>query len=144
MARIGTRKLILEIDGTEYSAEVSKAVVTSGEGDTDFLTFADARAGGKREYRLEFTAAQDAATAANSFAPSLWSMVFNEAGSDVPITIAPYGNAVPTATEPHFTAIATISEPDGDFLGGEADISPTAAMLFECSWVLAAKPVKVI
>jgi hypothetical protein len=137
MAQIGTRKLKIEIDGTEYSAESSNVRFTSAEGDTDFTTFADAAAGGSRQYALEGTFAQDAA------AGSVWSMVFDEVGTDVPVTLMPYGNATPTAAEPHFTATVTVKEPDGDFLGGEANASTTAKMTFDIAFPATARPVKV-
>lgn len=137
MAALGTRLLKIEVDGTDYTAQVSKAVIVSGESDSDFLTFADAAAGGGREYRLEFTAVQDTETG------TLWDEVFSNPGDTVPITLVPYGNAVASATQPHFTANATITEPDGDFLGGEADSSTSARFTFECSWVLDGKPAKV-
>lgn len=138
MAQIGTRKLKLEVDGAEYTAEASNARFTSGEGDTDFVTFADAAAGGSREYRFEFTAAQDAA------AETLWTLMFTNPGDEVVVTLMPYGNAAPSATEPHFTATAVVSEPDGDLLGGEANVSTTAKMTWEGSWVLTGKPAPVI
>lgn len=136
MGQLGTRKLKIEIDGTEHTAEVSKAVVTSGESDSDFLTFAGAAAGG-RAYKLNIVGVQDAANG------SLWREVWDNAGDEVPVTLMPYGNAVPSATEPHYTATATISEPDGDFLGGEADSSTSARFTFEVEWDLAAKPTEV-
>lgn len=137
MAAIGTRKLKIEIDGIEHTAVVSNARITSAESDSDFLSFADAAAGGARDYALALTLAQDAATG------SLWSKIFDNAGTDVPVTLMPYGNAVASTAEPHFTATATISEPDGDLLGGEANASNTAKMTVEVSWSLLAKPVKV-
>lgn len=136
MAAIGTRLMKIEVDGTDFTAQVSSARITSGEGDTDFVTFADAAAGGAREYRLEFTAVQDAETG------TLWDEVFSNAGDTVPVTLMPYGNATPTTAEPHFEMSAIISEPDGDLIGGEADASATARMTIECSWVLTGKPVK--
>lgn len=136
MAGIGTRLLELEIDGENYTAEVSKAVITSGEGDTDFVTFADAKAGGKREYRLELTIVQDAETG------SLWDKVWSAAGTTVPFSVNPYGNEVPSPAQPHFTGNATITEPDGDLIGGEADASTTARNVVEVSWVCDGKPVK--
>lgn len=137
MAALGTRSLKIKIGATEYTAQVSKVVVTSGEADSDFVTFADAAAGGAREYRLEFTAVQDHTTG------TLWDQVFSSPGTVASCKLNPYGAATATATEPHFTFNATITEPDGDFIGGEADASTSARMTFECSWVLAAKPVKV-
>jgi hypothetical protein len=137
MAALGTRSLVLSIGGTDYTAQVSKAVITSGESDSDFTTFADAAAGGAREYRLEFTAVQDMATS------TLWDKVWTSAGTSVAFILKPYGNAAASVSQPHYTGNATITEPDGDFIGGEADSSTSARMTFEVSWVLDAKPTKV-
>lgn len=137
MAALGTRLLKIEIDGTEYTAQVSVAKITSAESDADFTTFADAAAGGARDYFLEFTAVQDAASG------TLWSEVFTSAGDEVPCVLMPYGNATPTVGEPHFEFDAVITEPDGDFIGGEANKSTSARFTFEGKWPLAAKPTKV-
>lgn len=137
MAGIGTRLLKIEIAGTEYTAQVSKAVITSNPSDADFTTFADAAAGGARDYALNFVAVQDAA------ASTLWSKVFADPGDTVACTLMPYGNASPSVGEPHFEFDAVISEPDGDYLGGEANSSTTSRMTFECNWALEAKPTKV-
>lgn len=137
MAGIGTRLLKITIGGTDYTAQVAKAVITSGESDSDFVTFADAAAGGARAYRLEFTAVQDAATG------SLWDKVWTASGTSVACVLKPYGNAAASLTQPHYSFNATVVEPDGDFIGGEADKSTTAMMTVECSWPLDAKPVKI-
>lgn len=136
MAALGTRLLKISIGASDYTAQVSKAVVTAGESKADFVTFADAAAGGSREYQLEFKAVQDATTG------TLWDKVFTAAGTSVACILMPYGNAVASATQPHFTFDAIVTEPDGDFIGGEADSSTSARFVFECAWVLAAKPVK--
>lgn len=137
MAAIGTRLLTLEIDGTAYTAQVSAVTIESAESDSDFITFADAASGGARDYTLNFTAVQDAASG------TLWTEVFENSGDTVPFTVAPYGNAVPSASEPHFEGSAIISDPDGALLGGEADVSASARMTIECSWKCTAKPTKV-
>ena len=139
MAAIGTRKLKIQIGEppVEYNMDVSRAEITSGETDSDFVSFADAAAGGGRDYALEITAVQDAATA------SLWDKVWTAAGTEVPVTMVPYGNAAPTATEPHFDMTAIISEPDGTLLGGEADASATNRFTFEVEWKLTGKPTRV-
>lgn len=134
MARLGTRKLKIEIDGTPYTAQVSKAVFGSAEGDSDFVTFEDASKGGKRDYALSITAEQ------NLENNSLWRKVWDKAGTDVPVTVIPYGNLAPSVLEPHVKATCTISEPDGDFLGGEANASSTAAFTIEVSWACTEKP----
>jgi hypothetical protein len=134
MGDIGTRKLTLEIDGDAVAAEVSNVRITSGEADSDFVTFEEAAAGGARDYALAITLKQDAATG------SLWRRIFDDAGDDVPYIVAPYGNAVASASQPHFTGTCTITEPDGDLLGGEANKSNTARMTIEVSFPCTAKP----
>ena len=76
-------------------------------------------------------------------AASLWSKVFDAAGTTVPVTLMPYGNAVASVAEPHFTASVVITEPDGDFLGGEANASTTAKFTFDFAFTCVAKPVRV-
>jgi hypothetical protein len=137
MAQLGTRSLVLTIGGTDFTASLLKAVITTGEADSDIETFATAAAGGAREYRLEFTAIQDLATT------TLWDKVWTSAGTSVAFLLKPYGNAAASVTQPHYSGNATITEPDGDFIGGEADRSTSNRFTFECSWVLDAKPTKV-
>jgi hypothetical protein len=138
MAGVGTRLLKLEVDGNAAEDEVSRAVITTGEADSDFVTFAQAAAGGSRQYNLEFTAAQDLV------ADTLWDMIWSAPGTEVAFTIMPYGNAVASPTQPHFTGTAVVTEPDGDFIGGEADISTSARMTVEAVWPLTGKPTKVV
>src|SRR5688500_3317786 len=114
MAQLGTRKLTLTIDTVARTAEVSAVRLVSAEADSDFVTFADADAGGLRQYNLTFTAVQDPS------AGSLWDEVWENTGNDVPFVLAPNGGPV-GADKPTFTGTATITEPDGDLLGGEAN-----------------------
>lgn len=137
MARLGTRKLLVEIDGVEYSAQVSNCRIVGAEADSDFVTFADAAAGGKRDYTLAFTAEQNLDTT------SLWSQMWDSAGDTVPVTIMPEGNEEPSVAAPHFQGNVVISEPDGDLLGGEANADPTAAFTFEAEWRFTARPTKI-
>ena len=138
MAAIGTRKLTLSIDSDEVAPEVSTVEIRSAESDSDFVSFADAAAGGGRTYTLALTMTQDAA------AGSLWSRVWSELGTTVDIVARPYGNATPTATEPHFEGSVIISEPDGALLGGEADASPSNRFTVEVEWEFVAKPTRVV
>jgi hypothetical protein len=137
MAALGTRALVLTVGGTDYTAQVSKVSITSAETDSDFTTFADAAAGGARDYKLEFTGVQDTATG------TLWDKVWASAGTSVAYILKPSGNATATVAQPHYSGNAIITEPDGDLLGGEADASATARFTFECAWALTAKPTKV-
>lgn len=134
MAAIGTRLLQLEIDGDEYSVELTNARLAPTDADSDTVTFADAAAGGSKDWHLQGTAVQDAATG------SLWRKVFDESGTTVPYVLIPYGNATPTVSQPHFTGEVTIAAPDGDFLGGDANASATAKLTFDIDWVCTAKP----
>lgn len=137
MSGLGTRLLKLSIDGDDVTAEVSKAVITSNDAGSDFTTFADAAAGGAREYRLEFTAVQDPVTAA-----SVWRKVWDSAGDSVDFILNPVGGVAAGPANPMYSGTVTITEPDGDLLGGSADKSTTARFTFDCAWVCDAKPVE--
>lgn len=137
MAAIGTRLLKLSIGGSDVTAQISVAKITTGESDADFVTFADAAAGGARDYKLVFTAVQDAVTG------TMWDRVWSSAGTTVAGILMPYGNTTASTTQPHFSFNAIITEPDGDLLGAEADPSATARAVIECEWALTAKPTKV-
>ncbi len=136
---LGTRTLKATIDGVVRSADVSKCSITSKPADSDFTSFADALAGGKRDYGLKFTCTQDPADTT-----SLWYVMWTKAGTDVDIEIVPYGGTVISATNPKLTGTVTVVEPDGDILGGDADPSTTARMTLDMEWKFTAKPVRVI
>lgn len=138
MAAIGTRKLTLTIDGDEVAPEVSTATVASKESKSDFVSFADAAAGGSREYSLKLKFVQDAASG------SLWDQVWSHAGDDLAVVVRPYGNATASASEPHFHGTVTVTEPDGDLIGGDADASTSARFVTEVEWVFTAKPTRVV
>lgn len=136
---LGTRSLKLDIDGVEYTADVSKVSIESAAADSDFVSFADAKAGGRREYTLKFTATQDPADAA-----SIWNTIWTQAGEEIDVEVNPYGGAAPTAATPTFTGTVIITEPDGTLLGGEADPSTTARFTMDLEWKFTAKPTKVV
>ena len=136
MAAIGARKLIIDIDGTEYQAEVTSADISGAEADSDTVTYAEANSGGGRDYALNITLLQDAATG------TLWSEIFDNAGADAAVTLIFYGNETASTEQPHFTTTATISEPDGVLLGGAASTSVTARQTITVAWSCT-RPVKV-
>lgn len=137
MARINKRSAKILIESVDVSDQLTNFRLTSAETDSDFVTFADAAAGGARDYAVAGTCSQDAD------ADSFWSYMFDAAGDEVDFVYKPYGNATPSLTEPHFTFTAVVKEPDGDLLGGDADASTTAVQATEFEWPLLAKPVKV-
>jgi hypothetical protein len=138
MAAIGTRNLTLSIDGDDVTAEVSSATITSADSKADFVSFADAAAGGSREYALKLKFIQDATNT------SLWNQIWAHAGETVAVIVRPYGNIAASATQPFFEGTVTITEPDGDMLGGDADASTSARFVVEVSWIFTAKPLRVI
>lgn len=138
MSFAGTRLLKIKIGATEYNASLSSVKIVSGDSDSDFVTFADAAAGGGRTYKLQFTAAADYA------ASTLWDQVFSNAGTSVACVLNPYGVATFTAANPGFSFNAVITEPNGDFIGTDADKSVTALATFSCEWTLTAKPTRVV
>lgn len=140
MTAFGTRALVFRLGSTptDYSAAVSDVRIKSAESDSDFVTFADAAAGGARKYTLVLTMAQDNATT------SLWYQIWSAAGTDVAYEVWPNGrpgSGTASATQPKFSGTVTISEPDGDLLGGEADKSNTKKFTTEVEWECLAKPV---
>ncbi|MDE0778181.1 MAG: hypothetical protein OSB43_18020 [Nocardioides sp.] len=145
MRELGTRVLALRVDAPNsasdpyaattvferQAAQVSRVVVTSAAPDPEMTTFGD-KAAGARLYRLDFIAVQDLASS------SLWQTVWQHTGEVVPIELYPEGVSIGLSSK--FTMEARISEPDGDFIGGDADASPTSRFRFACSWALQAKP----
>jgi hypothetical protein len=137
VAAIGTRSLTVLLDTVEVAPAVSSVTIDASASDSDFVSFADAAAGGSRQYVLKFTAVQD------PVANSLWDKIWVKAGTDVAVLVRPFGNATATPTQPHFSGTVNIREPDGTLLGGDADPSTTARFTVECEWPFAAKPTRV-
>jgi hypothetical protein len=131
---IGTRKTVLKIASTDFSDSISKCAIVASEKDSDFMSFAEALAGGARDYTLALTIRQDTAAA------SLWYYAWSQAGTDVAVEFWPNGGTTESATLPKITGTVTVREPDGDFLGGEANKSSTAVNTIDVEWQFTAKP----
>ncbi len=141
MAEYGTRSLVLRIGGTDYSAAVNKARIVSGETDSDFISFEDARNGGGRKYKLAFNVKQDDAASA------LWFYVWGSNGQTVAYELWPNGrpgSGVASPAQPKFSGTVVVMEPDGDLIGGDADPSTTKVFQTELEWDCTAKPVRAI
>lgn len=137
MARVTPRLIALEVDSVDRSNEVSKAEITAAATSSDFVTFAEARAGGGRDYALAMTIAQDHASA------TLWDLIWTGSGEEVDGVYAPYGNETPTVSQPHYGFTAIVAEPDGRLLGAEANSSTTAVATIDVTWALTGKPTKI-
>jgi hypothetical protein len=132
---VGTRKTEFYLDGVNYTDEVSSVVLSSGGTDSDFVSFAEALAGGGRDYTLKLKIRQDLDTA------SLWYTIWDSAGDDLDYEFWPAGGSpTPSATTPLFSGTVTISEPDGDLVGGDADTNPRAVNTVEVEWMCTDKP----
>lgn len=130
--RIKGAALQLTIASTDYYADITACTITNEEADGDVTTFADAAAGGTRKYLMNITGIQSTDTA------SLWSYIWDNAGTTATYVYAPHGNAVASATKPHFTGSVVIGPPP--VIGGEAGASNT--YIFESVWECTAKPTK--
>ncbi|HWI43267.1 MAG TPA: hypothetical protein VNS81_06575 [Nocardioides sp.] len=131
MGHIGARSLLLAIDGIDYTADVSRAVVRSFPdeavplerwsvpGDVDLRP---------RRNALDLTFAQDAASGA------LWNLAWDQHGEQVAFHLAPYGNEIATLGEPHFAGTVWVIQPDGDILGGQATPSRNSVLTVQISW----------
>jgi hypothetical protein len=135
----GTRLLTLEIDGEEWEGAVTGVRIQSAASDSDITTFYDAANGGSRQYTLAFTVVNDYQ------ADTLWDKAFSNAGDTVAFKIRPYGNAASvSSTKPGFSGNCVIAEPDGDFIGGDANVSTTARQTSDFAWICTAKPTRIV
>lgn len=133
MTRIGSRSLLLAIDGTDCTDDVSKALITSTSKGT-VSAFVDGRMTEVeiREYRLEVITPQDPA--------ALWGFVWANAGTLQDFYLAPYGNPTASADQPHWSGVLSLTEPDGDFLGGSANASRRTVQTVSLSLLILGRP----
>jgi hypothetical protein len=140
MPDVNTRHCVLIVDSIDCTDSVSRAEVTSAESDSDFVSFAQAAAGGARDYALALTMKQ------NTSSTTLWDLMWSQAGEEVPVVVWPNGKPVgdtPSPTQPKFTGTVTVKDPDGTVLGGEANASTTARQVSEVEWLFTEKPLRV-
>lgn len=138
MPDIGSRALKLKVGATDFTSEVSKVRIKVANTDSDFVSFADAAAGGAKDYVLAITLKQ------NTAAASLWYYAWSQTGQDVAVEVWPNGGTVPSATNPKFTGTVTVVPPDGDLLGGDANPSNSVKYTVDLEWKFTAKPTLVI
>jgi hypothetical protein len=138
VAALGSNRLTILVNSVERAAEVSTVKITSADTSADFVSFADAAAGGGKDWFLELTAVQDPGSAT-----SIWSLAWLTSGTEYAVIVRPYGNAVATATQPHFTGNVLVELPD-DVLGGDADASTSQRWTSDMKWPFTAKPTKVV
>lgn len=113
MAKYKGKDLSLTIDGEEVNVEATSVTLENEEADTDAVTFAELGSGNPVQWFFTITAVADYGTG------SLWTNLWDNAGSEVPFVFKPYGNSTATTAQPHFTGDAVIvSKPP---IGGTAN-----------------------
>lgn len=135
MSRVGTRSLLLAVDGIDYTDAVSSVVLaTRQRSGPRLLGEPDYEHGGQRGYQLALTVAQDTA------ADSLWSLVRTNPSTLVPFYLVPHGNWAASAAEPHYSGQAFLNGPDGTLLGGQAASSRRRVLTVEMVWPVQGEP----
>lgn len=144
MTAIGGRKPNIKITGGSPSSLLFAGYLTNArwnaaDSESDTITFADANAGGSKDWFFQGSALQDDGADANAFA----TFVENNVGAEVLVTHMPQGNTTASTTQPHRARSCTVAEFDGDFFGGEANTSQSFKNTFDFSWAAVGKPAKV-
>lgn len=105
------KNLSLTVDGIQFSADGTSVVMDSEDADTESTTFAELQNGTPQQWFFQLTTLQDYA------ATTFWTMLWDNAGSDVAFVFQPKGG--PTdAAHPEFTGMLTI--PRKPSVGGDA------------------------
>jgi len=124
--RIKGTGLVLKIDGTDYYAECVSAVLENEEATAAVTTFADAAAGGARQFYFSIAAIQSPDNV------SLWSKIWENTGDIANYIFAPTGVLTPGTNNPVFTG--TIKIPVKPTIGGTASATGeyTFTTRFDC------------
>ena len=131
MAKYRGKDLSLTVDGVEFNLEGTTIVLENEEADTDAVTFAELASGTPLTWFFSVTAVADYGTG------SVWSMLWDEAGNEVPYVFKPYGNSTASTSQPHFTGNVTIDAKPP--VGGTAN----EVFTFEARLTCTAEPTRV-
>lgn len=101
--RIKGQKLGFQINGRAVWPDVSEAEL-SPSSDDSFATFGSILAGGTP---MQLKVSGIVSTAATS----LWRLLFDNVGKELPFDFAPNGNDVPTDDQPHYIGRVIIKQP---------------------------------
>ena len=100
--RIKAQNIIFKIDGTDYECDANMIELTLGDAPGDVQTFCETRVGG--EWALQI----DGITSGTS--TSLYRILWDNFGTEVPFVIAPNGNTTPVSNAPHYEGVAILNE----------------------------------
>ncbi len=101
-ARIKAQNIIFKIDGTDYACDANMVDLSLGDAPGDVQTFCEVRVGG------EWSLALEGITSGTS--TSLYRVLWDNFGTEVPFVIAPNGNTTPVANAPHYEGVAVFNE----------------------------------
>lgn len=127
MAKYKGKDLSLTIDGNEVNLEGTSVLLENEDADTDAITFAELASGTPKQWFFTISAIADYE------AGSFWSLLWDNAGTDVPFVFRPLGTAT---GKPEFGGTATIiAKPP---VGGSAN----EVFTFEARLDVSGEPVK--
>ena len=123
----GKQGLIFKLAATDYAADVTTISLSNEDSDSDVVTFADAAAGGTKQWFFE-----GEAVAGTDSTGALWRYLWGATGTaTVAYVYAPNGNATPSVAKPHFTGTATIGAKPP--IGGDAGSTWTFEFRIDCN-----------
>ena len=102
-ARIKGKKLGFKLNDRDVWPDMNEAEMSPSDSDST-ATFGSIGAGGT-QMKLKVAGIVSTASA------SLWRLLFDNVGKDIPFVFAPHGNATPPADPPHSVGTCTISTP---------------------------------
>ena len=94
-------------------------MMASEDAAADVTTFADANAGGSRDWFFTVSGIQSTDSA------SFWMAMWDNPGDEVSFVYAPHGNASPSSSQPHFTGTVRLPARGAFQLGGDASSDGT-------------------
>lgn len=116
--RLTGSQLSLELDNAEYNLDISEYEYSEEDKDSGTITFADAAGGSTSSGKLKCVFIQSLDS------DSLHQVLMDNPGkTEVPFTLAPFGNDTPTTSQPHFTGTLNFPRlrPSLGIKAGEAD-----------------------
>jgi hypothetical protein len=100
--RIKAQNIVFEIGGVDYACDATAVNLELGDAPGDVRTFCEVSVGKQWALTLDGITSGDSA--------SLYRVLWDNYGTEVAFTIAPYGNASATATQPHYEGTVVFSE----------------------------------
>ena len=100
--RIKAQNIDFKIDGTNYSCDANMIELSLGDAPGDVQTFCEKRVGGEWALQLDGITSGDAA--------SLYRILWDNFGTEVPFLIAPQGNSVASSNAPHYEGVVVFDQ----------------------------------